>query len=68
MTKSEMFKEAHVRACGDKSYDQELPEIMWHSYAYYFRLQLRNLQAIERDSKAELVRGFQIIEPRRLWA
>lgn len=67
MTKSEMFKEAHARAKADMAYvHPAYPNA--NNYAYYFRLQLINLQAIERDSKASLVIGFQVVEPRRLWA
>lgn len=62
MTNSEMFKMAHAATKLDRAFDSS------HSYAYYFRLQLRVMQAIKREKTAELVNGFQVVEPRRIWA
>lgn len=61
MTNSEMFKMAHAATKLDRAFDSS------NSYAYYFRLQLKVMQALKREETAELVTGFQVIEPRRVW-
>jgi hypothetical protein len=62
MTNSEMFKAAHAGAKADRAFDA------YYSYAYYFRLHLLVLQRQIRDAKASLVIGFQVVEPKRLYA
>ena len=62
MTNSQMFKAAHAGAREDVAFDPR------YNYAYYFRLRLLNEQRTKRELGATLVRGFQIIEPRRIWA
>lgn len=61
------FKEAHARAKEDVAYNPSLPEIMRKSYAYYFRLQLINFIANERNKTAALVPGF-VVYGRDRWA
>ena len=57
-----MFKAAHAGAKADRAFDA------YYSYAYYFRLHLLVLQRQIRDAKASLVIGFQVVEPKRLYA
>ena len=56
---SDLFKAAHIRAKADLAFDGSKP------YAYYFRLQLIN-GLVEKAGGPK--HGFQIVEPRRLWA
>jgi hypothetical protein len=62
MTNSQMFKAAHAGAKIDKAFDAS------HSYAHYFRLHLLSYQVEAREAKTGLCIGFQVVEPRRLWA
>jgi len=62
MTNAEMFKQAHAGAKVDRAFDA------YYSYAYYFRLHLLVLQREAKEAKTGLCVGFQVVEPRRLWA
>lgn len=59
---SEMFKIAHTGAKADRVFDP------YYSYAYYFRLHLISLQYEAMVKRTGMARGFQVIEPRRVWA
>lgn len=61
MNNSQMFKLAHSLAKEDKAFDNSKP------YAYYFRLQLLNVQANERIARTGMAPAFVVYE-RRLWA
>lgn len=58
---SEIFNLAHAGAKADRAFDP------YYSYAYYFRLHLLQLQEIKRQNFTGQYRGFQVIEPRRVW-
>jgi hypothetical protein len=71
MTNSEMFIEAHRMAREDVAFvASNYPASSQRGHAYYFRLQLISLQKerYEARNPTALVRGFQIVEPKRLWA
>lgn len=70
MTTRQMFIEAHRMARADRAFEATAYTGGARAYAYYFRLALICLQQ-ERTlarNPAALVRGFQIIEPARVWA
>ena len=62
MTNSEMFKAAHAGAKADRAFDA------YYSYAYYFRLHLLQLQTAAKVARTGLCFGFQVVEPKRIWA
>ena len=70
MTNQQMFLEAHKMARADRDFDDKAYPCGARPYAHYFRLQLRQLQQIRFEARnpTALVRGFQIIEPERIWA
>lgn len=67
MTNSQMFKAAHAGAKADMEWAKSNP-FFAKPYAYFFRLRLLQEQRTKLELTAKLVRGFQIVEPRRLWA
>ena len=60
MTNKEAFTLAHKFAKEDRAFDSS------KSYAYYFRLQLLNCQAIQREKRTGMVPAFTIQEG-RMW-
>jgi len=64
MTLSQMMIEAHRRARADFASDRaDTSAFVHHSYAYYFRLQLRTEHAKAREARTGECRAFQVIEP-----
>jgi hypothetical protein len=65
MTNSQMFKLAHELTKEDIKYERNCSSTrMALPYSYYFRLHLLSVQAERKINQP----GFQIIEPKRLWA
>lgn len=59
---SKIVTEAHARAKEDRAFDAS------KSYSYYLGLQMRSGFADARVALTGMAHGFQIIEPRRVWA